>query len=204
MVKTQLMPRGITDPATLESMSKVPRHLFVPEKLQDYAYDDGPLKIGYDQTISQPYIVAIMTQAAEVGPSSTVLEIGTGSGYAAAVLSKMAKEVYTVERIPELATQAEKCLYELGYDNVHVKIANGTLGWPEKGPFDAIIVTAGGPEIPESLLQQLNPNGRLIIPIGDLFGQDLVKIRKPLKGKYTTQSLGPVRFVPLIGEEGWH
>lgn len=203
MVETQLIPRNISDAATLESMSKVPRHLFVPDDIIHYAYEDGPLKIGYGQTISQPYIVALMTQAAQVTPSSKVLEIGTGSGYAAAVLSLMAQEVYTIERVPELAEQAKEKLANLGFDNVQVKLANGTLGWPEMGPFDAIIVTAGGPEVPKSLLDQLETEGRLVIPVGNLFSQELVRVRKEDSGEYIQEFLGAVRFVPLIGEEGW-
>ncbi|MGA8164661.1 MAG: protein-L-isoaspartate(D-aspartate) O-methyltransferase [Waddliaceae bacterium] len=203
MVEYQLIPRDIHDPATLESMAAVPRHCFVPSKLHHYAYEDGPLEIGYGQTISQPYIVALMTQAAEVESSSHVLEIGTGSGYAAAILSLIVQEVYTVERIPQLATQAQERFAQLGYDNIHVKVANGTLGWPEKAPFDAIIVTAGAPVIPESLLEQLKPAGRMVIPVGDAFSQELVRIRKSLTGKDHHEFLGPVRFVPLIGEEGW-
>ena len=203
MVETQLIPRSITDAATLESMSKVPRHLFVPEEIIDYAYEDGPLKIGHGQTISQPYIVALMTQAAQLTPSSKVLEIGTGSGYAAAVLSRIVQEVYTIERIPELAEQAREKLASIGYDNVKVKLANGTLGWPEMGPFDAIIVTAGGPEVPKSLLNQLETDGRLVIPVGSHFSQELVRVRNLGSGEYVQEFLGAVRFVPLIGEEGW-
>jgi len=204
MVDHQLIPRGIDDPATLESMSTVPRHRFVPESLRPYAYEDGPLLIGYEQTISQPYIVACMTQAAEVGPSSTVLEIGTGSGYAAAVLSLIAKEVYTIERIPGLAAEAKERFEALGYHNIHVKVSDGSLGWPEKAPFDAVIVTAGSPIVPKSLLEQLKAGGRMVIPLGDSFSQELVRIRRSLTGKDMQEYLGAVRFVPLIGEEGWH
>ena len=155
MVARQIRPRGIDDQATLNAMLEVPRHLFVPSALRSAAYEDGPLPIGEGQTISQPYIVALMTQAAELDRESVVLEIGTGSGYGAAVLSRLAKEVYTVERIPALAIQAEKVLKECGYDNVHVKVENGTLGWPDKGPYDAILVTAGAPFVPEPFSSQL-------------------------------------------------
>lgn len=203
MVESQLIPRGINDPGTLESMSKVRRHLFVPQHQLPYAYHDGPLSIGYGQTISQPYIVALMTEAAEVEPSSIVLEIGTGSGYAAAVLSFIAQEVYTIERIPELAAKAERLFQTLGYGNIHVKVDDGTLGWPEKGPFSAIIVTAGSPVMPKSLIDQLQPAGRLVIPIGDMYSQELVRVRKSSTGKHSQEYLGGVRFVPLIGKEGW-
>jgi protein-L-isoaspartate(D-aspartate) O-methyltransferase len=203
MVETQLIPRGINDAATLESMSKIPRHLFVPDSVVNYAYEDGPLQIGYGQTISQPYIVALMTQAAQLDPSWKVLEIGTGSGYAAAVLSLIVREVYTVERVPELAEEASERLSSLGYDNVHVKLANGTQGWPQEGPFGAIIVTAGGPAVPDSLLEQLAPEGYLVIPVGSLFSQELIRVRKSDSGEFVQESLGAVRFVPLIGEEGW-
>ncbi len=203
MVERQLIPRGIHDVSVLESMNKVPRHLFVPNSLSHYAYEDGPLKIGHGQTISQPYIVALMSQAAEIDSSCIVLEIGTGSGYGAAVLSLIAKDVYTIERVPELAEEARKRFSSLGYSNIHLKIANGTLGWPEEGPFDAILVTAGGPEIPKSLFKQLKPNGRLVIPVGDLSSQELMRVRKLGSGEVTVENLCPVRFVPLIGEEGW-
>lgn len=203
MVVEQLIPRGISDQATVASMLKVPRHAFVPERLQRYAYEDGPMQIGFGQTISQPYIVALMTQAAKINSESRVLEIGTGSGYAAAVLSQIAKEVYTVERIPELANKAIEIFQSLGYTNIHVKISNGTLGWDEKGPFDAILVTAGGPSVPESLLDQLKVEGRIVIPVGDLYSQDLIRVSKTSDGKANIENLGAVRFVPLIGEQGW-
>jgi protein-L-isoaspartate(D-aspartate) O-methyltransferase len=203
MIEEQLIPRGIKDRETLKSMSKVPRHMFVPKTLQKHAYEDGPMQIGFGQTISQPYIVALMTQSAKITSESRVLEIGTGSGYAAAILSQIAKEVYTVERIPELANHAIEMFQTLGYKNISVKISNGTLGWAEKGPFDAILVTAGGPTIPESLLEQLKPGGSIVIPVGDLHTQELVRMTKTLEGKPSIENLGAVRFVPLIGEEGW-
>jgi protein-L-isoaspartate(D-aspartate) O-methyltransferase len=203
MVEEQLIPRGIKDRATLAGMTKVPRHAFVPREMQKYAYEDGPLQIGFGQTISQPYIVALMTQAAKIGPESSVLEIGTGSGYAAAVLSQIAKEVYTVERIPELANHARELFQKLGYKNIQVKISNGTLGWGDKGPFDAVLVTAGGPSVPEALLGQLKPGGKMVIPIGDLYAQELIRVTKSSEGKPEVENLGAVRFVPLIGEQGW-
>lgn len=203
MVQEQLVPRGISDPGTLGSMGEVPRHLFVPENLVLHAYEDGPLAIGEGQTISQPYIVALMTQHAQLSPDSVALEIGTGSGYGAAVLSQIARNVYTVERIPSLADEAKARLDTLGYSNVEVKVADGTLGWPEKGPFDAILVTASAPEVPEALLEQLKVGGRLIVPIGDLYSQKLVSVKKGADGGYDQKMLGDVRFVPLIGEQGW-
>lgn len=203
MLELDLEPRGIDDAATLASMGLVPRHRFVPEDLQNYAYADGPLAIGQGQTISQPYIVALMTQSAELKPDSNVLEIGTGSGYAAAVLSRIVREVYTVERIPELAKSAEVRYRELGYGNIHVKIDDGTLGWPEHAPYDAIIVTAGAPSLPESLIEQLKPGGRMVIPVGDSLSQELIRVRKNEDGEVFREFLGHVRFVPLIGEQGW-
>lgn len=203
MIEQQLMPRGVVDPLTLQGMSTVPRHSFVPEELIRYAYEDGPLAIGYSQTISQPYIVAEMTQAAELNHDSVVLEIGTGSGYGAAVLSRICKEVYTVERIPELVERARACLAKLDYQNVYVKRDDGTLGWAGKGPFDAILVTAGAPDIPEALMVQLKVGGRLIIPVGDHYSQELVRMRKIDEQTANREPLGAVRFVPLIGEQGW-
>lgn len=203
MVELQIIPRGITDSATINSMLTVPRHLFVSEHLRDFAYDDTPLKIGFRQVISQPYLVGLMTNAAELGQDSTVLEIGTGSGYAAAVLSQIAREVYTIERIPELAEGAQKVIQELGYKNVHIKIGDGSVGWPEMGPFDAIISTAGTSAIPESFYDQLKPSGRVVIPIGNYHDQYLYCYRKLSDGKYSREFLEYVRFVPLIGKEGW-
>ncbi len=203
MVEQQIAKRGIKDPATLKSMRTVPRHLFVPDHLRESAYEDRPLPIAAGQTISQPYIVGLMTEAAELKSDIDVLEIGTGSGYAAAVLSRIVKEVYTVERIPELAEKAEAAFKEAGYDNIHVKVANGTLGWPEHGPYDAILVTAGAPTAPESLIDQLKIGGRLVIPVGDSVSQQLVRYRKNVDGSLDQEILEYVRFVPLIGEEGW-
>jgi protein-L-isoaspartate(D-aspartate) O-methyltransferase len=203
MVKRQLIPRGIRDSATLDSFLRVPREHYCLPSYRSHAYDDGPLPIGEGQTISQPYIVALMTQAAELGPNSTVLEIGTGSGYQAAILSNIAHRIYTVERIPSLAETAREALKRDGFLNVEVKVDDGTLGWPEKGLFDAIIVTAAGPDIPKSLLEQLKVGGRLIIPIGDAWSQRLVRVRKLSATETREEHLENVRFVPLIGEQGW-
>ena len=198
MVERQLLPRGIHDEKVIAAMLQVPRHQFVPERLQDEAYADGPLPIGEGQTISQPYIVALMTEAARLKPTDKVLEIGTGSGYQAAILAKIVKEVYTVERIASLSQHAQKTCEALGYTNIHFKIDDGTLGWPEHALYDAILVTAGAPELPQALLEQLAPHGSLIIPVGDTTSQQLLRIT------HTTQELIElVRFVPLIGEQGW-
>ena len=202
MVKTQLVPRGIKDERMLAAMKKVPRHLFVDEPMQHRAYDDSALPIGEGQTISQPYMVAVMTEFLELKGTEKVLEIGTGSGYQAAVLAELAKEVYTVERITVLAKRAEGRYRELGYDNIHVKVADGTLGWPEASPFDRIIITAGTPKVPEPLLQQLADQGMLIAPVGDRFSQQIIKVRK-IGEKVVEEYHTPCVFVPLIGEYGW-
>jgi protein-L-isoaspartate(D-aspartate) O-methyltransferase len=202
MLEKQLIPRGIHDPLVLKAMEKVPREAFVQEDLRESAYGDNPLPIGEGQTISQPYIVALMTEALELKGSEKVLEIGTGSGYQAAVLAEIAKEVYTVERVARLSEKAEQILGRLGYTNIHFKIFNGTLGWPEHAPYDGIMVTAGAPETPDPLINQLAEGGRMIIPVGDTLGQDLLKIRKA-NGRTLTEDLGPVRFVRLVGEHGW-
>lgn len=201
MVEQQIRRRGISDPATLQAMREVPRHLFVPPDVLQYAYDDSPLPIGLHQTISQPYIVALMTQSAALTPDAVVLDIGTGSGYAAAVLSHIVQKVYSIERIPELADRAALLLKD--YENIEVTAGDGTLGWPEKAPFDAIIVTAGAPVVPESLLKQLKEGGRLIIPVGDSLSQRLLRLRKTAAGRFTREIIEHVRFVPLVGEEGW-
>jgi protein-L-isoaspartate(D-aspartate) O-methyltransferase len=204
MVKTQLAARGIRDPAVLGAMAQVPREAFVPADLVESAYADSPLPIGQGQTISQPYIVALMTEALELAPDERVLEIGTGSGYAAAVLSRIAKEVYTVERHRKLARAAESCFQRLGYDNIQVHVGDGTLGWAEHAPYNAIVVTAGGPEVPDPLLEQLAVDGRLVIPVGsrpDM--QQLVRVRRNSEQGYQRELLGNVRFVPLVGEAGW-
>jgi protein-L-isoaspartate(D-aspartate) O-methyltransferase len=197
MVKEQIEARGIKDPAVLEAMRTVPRHQFIPESLRHEAYEDGPLPIGYDQTISQPYIVALMTELLELGSNSKVLEIGTGSGYQAAVLSILTDSVYSIEIIPELAAKTDSTLKELGY-KVEIKCGDGYGGWPENAPFDAIIVTAAPEKIPQPLLYQLAENGRLVIPVG-AYNQEL-KLIKKVKGKLVEKDVAPVRFVPMTGE----
>jgi protein-L-isoaspartate(D-aspartate) O-methyltransferase len=185
-------------------MRAVPRERFVPASMARFAYDDGPLPIGKGQTISQPYIVAVMTAAVRMKPGERALEIGTGSGYGAAVLSRIAGEVYTVERVGELAESARRRLAELGYDNVHVLEGDGTLGWPEHAPYEAILVTAGGPRVPKALLHQMAVGGRLIMPVGtDLHGQRLVRVTRTDAHEYEHENLEYVAFVPLIGAEGW-
>jgi protein-L-isoaspartate(D-aspartate) O-methyltransferase len=206
MVERHLAARGIEEPAVLRAMGEVLREAFIPPELARYAYEDRPLPIGEGQTVSQPFVVALMAQVAEIGPSDRVLEVGTGSGYAAAVFSRIAADVFTVERHASLAAEAERRFEQLGYDNVRVAVRDGTLGWPEYAPYDAIIVAAGGPgEVPAPLKEQLAPGGRLIIPRGETrLGQDLVRIRRSADGEsYTEESLGAVRFVPLIGAAGW-
>jgi protein-L-isoaspartate(D-aspartate) O-methyltransferase len=204
MVADQIAARGLDDPLVLDAMRAVPREDFVPAEERDLAYEDGPLPIGHGQTISQPYIVAAMTAAARVRPGERVLEIGTGSGYGAAVLSKIAAEVYTMERIEALTESAKDRLAALGYDNVHVRSGDGTLGWPEHAPYDAIVVTAGGPSVPPALLAQLKPGGRLVMPLGSSQRlQRLVRLTRTGPETYAEDELEPVAFVPLIGEQGW-
>ncbi len=203
MVKEQLIFRGIWNKAVQNSMLAVPRHLFVPEALREYAYCDGPLSIGDGQTISQPYIVAYMIEALNPGKNDIVLEVGTGSGYAAAVLSRLVAMVYTVERLPAHAKRAEALLEKLNYRNIEVIVGDGTRGLPEKAPFDGILVSAGAPTIPNSLLTQLKTGGRLIIPQGTKDSQELKLITKDAHSEIRKRSLGAVHFVPLIGEEGW-
>ena len=204
MVAEQIAGRGIDDPAVLRAMRLVPRERFVPRASRPYAYDDGPLPIPANQTISQPYVVATMIAALALRPSDRVLEIGAGSGYAAAVLSRIAAEVYTVERHAELADYARQRLAALGYDNVRLWQGDGTRGWPEHAPYDAIIVAAGGPAVPASLRAQLAAGGRLVMPVGrSRRHQTLVLVRRQADGSYAEERLAPVAFVPLIGEEGW-
>jgi protein-L-isoaspartate(D-aspartate) O-methyltransferase len=203
LVDRELRNRGIRDERVLDAMKSVPREKFVTEDLQDRAYENRPLPIASEQTISQPLIVAIMTEALELTPAARVLEIGTGSGYAAAVLAEIAQEVFTIERHPGLAESSARLLSELGYRNVHVKQGDGTLGWPEESPFDGIVVTAAGPKIPATLKAQLKIGGRLVIPVGESGDQNLVRTTRHGPEEYETEDLGPVRFVPLIGEEGW-
>jgi protein-L-isoaspartate(D-aspartate) O-methyltransferase len=204
MIREDLIGRGIKDAAVLRAMREVPREAFIAPDLAAHAYADHPLPIDEEQTISQPYIVAYMTEALELTLTDRVLEIGTGSGYAAAVLSRIVTTVYSVERLAKLATNARERLAELGYSNVVVHEGDGTLGWPEHAPYDAIIVTAGAPKLPEPLLDQLAPGGRLVIPIGPTsFLQMLIRVRRLAENDYRSEELCPVRFVPLIGAAGW-
>jgi protein-L-isoaspartate(D-aspartate) O-methyltransferase len=197
MVKEQIIDRGISDKAILSAMRKVPRHLFVPADIQDEAYDDNPLPIGYGQTISQPYIVAYMTEVSRPEPGKKVLEVGTGSGYQAAVLSEITDTVYTIEIIPELAKEASARFKKLGYRNIKVRYGDGYKGWPEHSPFDIIIVTAAPEEIPQPLLDQLAENGRLVIPVGGPYAvQELILVVKK-NGKTESKRLTFVRFVPF-------
>ena len=202
MVKNQLIPRGIKNPLVLEAMGKVPRHLFMEEALVGEAYNDHPLPIGHKQTISQPYIVALMTEALELTGKEEVLEIGTGSGYQTAVLAELSKRVYTIERVRPLMVQARLILARLGYNNILFKSLDGTLGWKEYEPFDAIIVTAGAPKVPQPLKDQLSEGGRLVIPVGNRFSQELVKVTRK-KGSFIQENLGGCRFVDLVGVHGW-
>jgi protein-L-isoaspartate(D-aspartate) O-methyltransferase len=202
MIEKQLRRRGITDGAVLAAMLTVPRHEFVPEELRSRAYEDAPLPIGGGQTISQPYIVAAMTSALRLQPGDRVLEIGTGCGFQAAVLSHLAKEVFTIELRPELASAASEKLARHGYHNVHVHCGDGTLGLPEFAPFDGILVAAAAPEVPEPLLAQLTEAGRLIIPVGDVDNQELQLVEKHA-GVFSTKMLEGCRFVPLVGHHGW-
>jgi protein-L-isoaspartate(D-aspartate) O-methyltransferase len=198
MVDEQLKARGITDERVLAAMLKVPRHRFVPDDFQREAYSDGPLPIGQGQTISQPYIVALMTAAVSVKPQARCLDIGTGSGYQAAVLAELAKDVYSIEIVPELAESADKRLQELGYRNIRVRAGDGYLGWPEYAPFDAIIVAAAPDHVPQPLVDQLAAGGKLVIPVGDFF-QELLLIEKRPDGTIVKKNLAPVRFVPMTG-----
>lgn len=202
MVQEQLIPRGIVDPKVLEAMRSVPRHLFVDDALQSRAYGDFPLPISSGQTISQPYIVASMTQALRLEGGERVLEIGTGSGYQAAILSRICDQVFTIERINVLLAGARKVFDQLGYYNIMAKLDDGTLGWPEQGPFDAIVVTAGGPKIPRPLIEQLAESGKLIIPVGDQYLQELQLLEKEGED-VAVHELEKVRFVDLVGEHGW-
>lgn len=204
MVAGQLSSRDIRDPRVLDAMRKVPRHAFVPEDVRAEAYRDGPLPIGEGQTISQPYIVALMTEALRIAPDARVLEIGTGSGYAAAVLAELASDVVTLERHPALAERAATILARLGITNVHVHIADGTLGWPEGAPYDAIAVTASGPTVPPALREQLAIGGRLVIPVGpDPERQQLLLVERTGANEFAETNICPVRFVPLVGQRGW-
>lgn len=200
MVQRQLASRDISDRRVLEAMEQVPRHKFVPESLRHLAYADHPLPIGEEQTISQPYIVALMTQSAQPGIGDRALEIGTGSGYQAAVLSRLVERVFTIEIVPVLATVARKRLQEMGYGNIEVRHGDGYQGWPEEAPFDIILITAAAEKVPEPLIEQLAEGGRLIMPLGQTGGvQSLIRVRKE-KGKLHRETLTSVRFVPMTGE----
>jgi protein-L-isoaspartate(D-aspartate) O-methyltransferase len=204
MVDVQIARRGVRDRRVLDAMRRVPREAFVEPGLEEFAYEDGPLPIGEGQTISQPYIVAFMIEAAEVAPGGSVLEVGAGSGYAAAVMSQIADRVYAIERHPSLAEAARQRFQELGYDNVELRVGDGTKGWPEAAPFEAILVAAGGPEVPQALKEQLAVGGRLVIPVGEQERfQTLLKVTRKSEADYEEEDLGAVAFVPLIGEQGW-
>jgi len=205
MVDTQIQARGITNPRLLEAMSKIPRHFFVEEALTDQAYNDNPLPIGELQTISQPYMVALMTDALDLKGRERVLEIGTGSGYQTALLAELADQVFSIERIASLANNARRILDHLGYYNVAIRVGDGTYGWKEEAPFDAILVTAGAPEIPQPLIEQLEIGGRLVLPVGGRSIQDLIKVTRQSEDIHDVkkENLGGCRFVDLIGEYGW-
>jgi protein-L-isoaspartate(D-aspartate) O-methyltransferase len=203
MVKEQLVPRDISNPRVLRAFRDVPRHRFVLRNDIESAYHDHPLPIGYNQTISQPYIVALMLQLADINKTHRVLEIGTGSGYQTALLAELAGEVFSIERIEPLASRAEKILNALGYDNIHIRIGDGTCGWPEEAPFDRIIVTAASPSEPPPLIEQLSTPGRMVIPVGSQHSQDLVVVIKDAGGGITKQVIPGCVFVPLIGKYGW-
>ncbi len=200
MVREQIAARGIHDPRLLEALRKIPRHLFVPPQFAASAYDDSPLPIGHGQTISQPYVVAFMSEALELKPQDKALEIGTGSGYQAAVLALLAREVYSIEIIEPLAQEASERLVRLGYKNVRVRVGDGYLGWPEAAPFDAIVVTAVTDHVPPALVEQLRPGGRLVLPLGGGWEQNLVRVRRTSKGVTQETILPSVLFVPMVGE----
>ena len=202
MVKQQIAARGLRDPRLLAAFESAPRHLFVSKEYRHHAYADGPLPIGYSQTISQPYIVAFMTHLLELTGGERFLEVGTGSGYQAAILSHLAAEVHTVEIVPELSAQAQKTLAELGCDNIHCHLADGSLGWLDAAPYDAVIVTAAAPSAPKPLLGQLTEGGRLVLPVGNRGYQEL-EIWRNVDGEFTCRSSLGVAFVPLLGEHGW-
>jgi protein-L-isoaspartate(D-aspartate) O-methyltransferase len=204
MIERDLKGRGIYDPEVLVAMREVPREEFVPAELAEQAYEDYPLPIDEGQTISQPYMVAYMAESLELEPTERVLEIGTGSGYSAAVLSRLVAEVYTVEHFATLAKSAGERLQRLGFDNIRIFVGDGTLGWPELAPYDAIVVTAGAPRVPEPLLSQLVIGGRLVVPVGlNQFVQTLIRVRRVKTDEYKQENLMAVQFVPLIGAAGW-
>ena len=203
MVEAQIVSRGVKDHRLIEAMLKVPRHVFVEEAMAAQAYSDTPLPIGEKQTISQPYMVALMTELLELSGREKVLEIGTGSGYQAAILATLADRVYTVERIRSLALKARKALDSVGLLNVNIRISDGTVGWEEEAPFDAIVVTAGAPDVPEKLVEQLAPGGRLVIPVGNQFEQILVRVTRQGDGSLARENVTGCRFVKLVGRYGW-
>ena len=204
MVARDIAGRDVQDERVLAAMRKVAREAFVPESLREYAYEDTPLSIGSGQTISQPYIVAFMIEALQLNGGEKVLEIGTGSGYAAAVLAEIAGELTTVERLRPLADRAADIFAQLGYPHIHVQRGDGTRGWPAYAPYDAIVVTAGGPQVPEALKQQLAIGGRLVIPVGSgQETQELLRVTRRSATEFAVEEIGGVRFVPLIGEQGW-
>jgi protein-L-isoaspartate(D-aspartate) O-methyltransferase len=202
MVDTQLIPRGIKDPRVLEVMRKVPRHLFTDKHMWERAYDDMALPLGEGQTISQPYMVAIMTELLALGGNEKVLEIGTGSGYQAAILAELSREVYSIERIQSLSDRAGERLRSLGYRDIHLLVGDGTLGLPEAAPFDRILITAGAPELPDPLIGQVAEEGMILAPVGDRFSQQLVRLKKE-NGKLSKEYHTPCVFVPLVGKHGW-
>lgn len=202
MVDEDIIPRGVKDPRVLAALRKVPRHEFMPEALRDRSYGDHAMPIGEGQTISQPYIVALMTELMELKATDRVLEVGTGSGYQAAVLAELSGKVFTVERVKPLADKARATLDRLGYRNVAMKVFDGTYGWKDMGPYDAIMVTAASPDVPQPLVEQLKPGGRLVIPVGERYSQVLLQIVKMEQGVERRASV-PVVFVPLIGNHGW-
>ncbi len=206
MVDSQIRARGLRDERVLAAMEKIPRHLFVEPALVDQAYNDTPLPIGEGQTISQPYMVALMTEALALTGKEKVLEIGTGSGYQTAILAELAEQVFSIERIASLAAAARKILDQLGYYNVAIRVGDGSLGWREEAPFDAIIVTAGAPRIPRPLVEQLAIGGRLVVPVGGRFTQELYRVTRLSAdpNDVETEALGGCRFVDLVGEHGWH
>jgi len=204
MIQRQVRARGIRDEAILNALREVPREVFVPDRYKAAAYDDSPLPIPAGQTISQPYVVALMIRALRLGQEDKVLEVGSGSGYAAAILSRMVREVHAVERHEELVEYAQQRLAQIGYDNVHVHHADGTMGWLPAAPYEGIMVSASGPRVPKSLEEQLAVGGRLVMPVGSARGlQTLIRLTRVSEDEYEEKDLGGVRFVPLIGEEGW-
>ena len=202
MVEEQLVRRGISDTRVLDAMRRVPRHLFVEEALRERAYGDHPLPIGEDQTISQPYIVGLMSSLLDLKESLKVLEVGTGSGYQTAVLAELARRVCSIERLPRLAQRARTLLESLGYSNIWIRVSNGALGWPDEAPFDRIVVTAGGPSVPSPLFEQMAEGGRMVVPLGDQANQTLMLVEK-IRGQMVTTPHGECKFVKLVGKYAW-